>query len=173
MQHTVEIPAPLGADTETVVTALETAALFGSKGDRREAMRWLRRAAESAGEAGDDERALLLSRTVADLHEELEQAPVSMPYPPPPSSRSSRPPSANGRASLPPRPSSRPAPASMRPAAVAASASMRPAAVSASTSQRPATGSGSTSQRPAAGSASASLRPAAGSASTSLRPGAA
>ena len=34
-----------------------------------EAMRWLRRAAESAGEAGDDVRALSLSRVVADLHQ--------------------------------------------------------------------------------------------------------
>ena len=65
---------------------------FRARGDGQEAMRWLRRAAESAGEAGDDERALSLSRVVADLHDELEQAPIpaSAPYPAPPSSRSAQ-----------------------------------------------------------------------------------
>ena len=127
MQHAIDIPAPSGADNETVITALETAALFGSRGDGHEAMRWLRRAAESAGEAGDDERALSLSRIVADLHDELEatpipasapppsstpapaasSAPASAPFPPPPSSRSAQPPSPSFRASHPPPPSSR------------------------------------------------------------------
>lgn len=109
MQHAIDIPAPAGADNETVSTALETAALFRSKGDGQEAMRWLRRAAESAGEAGDDERALLLSRVVADLHDELETTPIpsSAVYPPPPSARSAQPASSSFRASHPPPPSSR------------------------------------------------------------------
>jgi hypothetical protein len=109
MQHAIDIPAPAGADSETVITALETAALFRSKGDGREAMRWLRRAAESAGEAGDDERALSLSRVIADLHDELEQTPIpsSAPHPPPPSSRSAQPGSSSYRASHPPPPSAR------------------------------------------------------------------
>lgn len=136
IQQAVEIPTPSGADTETVITALETAAVFRARGDRQEAMRWLRRAAESAGEAGDDHRALSLSRAAADLHEELEssleqntpqpqeearpvlpappssrtaRAPASprTSYPPPPSARGARP-SSTPRASYPPRPSSRP-----------------------------------------------------------------
>jgi hypothetical protein len=140
MPHAIDIPAPAGADNETVSTALETAALFRSRGDGHEAMRWLRRAAESAGEAGDDERALSLSRVVADLHDELEQIaiPSSAPFPAPPSSRSaptgassfrashppppsarlSRPSLSSTRASTPPRPSARPSysrPPSVRP----------------------------------------------------------
>lgn len=128
MQQTIDIPTPSGADTETVITALETAALFRSRGDGREAMRWLRRAAESAGEAGDDERALSLSRVVADLHDELqsmpgasEAAPSAAPEPTagvaeqqssplaaPPSPRlAPPPPSSSPRASHPPPPSSR------------------------------------------------------------------
>ena len=39
MQPAIDIPRPLSADTETVVTALETAELFGSKGDAQEAVR--------------------------------------------------------------------------------------------------------------------------------------
>jgi hypothetical protein len=135
IQQAIEMPAPSGADTETVITALETAAVFRARGDRQEAVRWLRRAAESAGEAGDDHRALSLSRAAADLTEELEgsldqkaspeparplpTAPPSLraarpasasprpSHPPPPSARGARP-SSSPRASYPPRPSSRP-----------------------------------------------------------------
>src|SRR4051812_30682552 len=102
LQQTIAIPSPSRADTETVITALETAAVFRSKGDSREAMRWLRRAAESAGEAGDDERALSLSRIVADLHEELDAEPpqkVAASPPPPPSSRIAPPPSSSPQGS--------------------------------------------------------------------------
>ena len=104
MQQTIDIPTPSRADTETVSTALETAAIFRSKGDGREAMRWLQRAAESAGAAGDDERALSLSRVAADLHAELDTpAPQkSATPPPPPSSRAAPPSSSSMRASHPP-----------------------------------------------------------------------
>jgi hypothetical protein len=104
MQQTIDIPTPARADTETVTTALETAAIFRSKGDSREAMRWLRRAAESAGAAGDDARALSLSRVAADLHEELDAATEqkATPYPPPPSARSAPPSSSSMRAAPPP-----------------------------------------------------------------------
>jgi hypothetical protein len=117
MQQTIEIPTPSRADTETVSTALETAAVFRSKGDGREAMRWLQRAAESAGAAGDDERALSLSRVAADLHAELDvpEPPKALPPPPPsppPSSRAAPPSSSSMRASHPAPPSSRAAPSS-------------------------------------------------------------
>lgn len=134
MQQIVDIPTPSGADSETVITALETAALFRSKGDGREAMRWLRRAAESAGEAGDDQRALSLSRAVADLHEELDAAPAaaaaaapetaaevaapssSAPHSPPPSPSPAAPkPAPSARVSYPPPPSSRSARSSSIP----------------------------------------------------------
>lgn len=124
LQHALDIPRPLSADNETVITALETAALFGSKGDAQEAMRWLRRAAESAGEAGDDVRALALSRTAADLSEELKRDKIATPTPPP---LPSAPPSV-------PRPSAAPpsvrasAPPPLPSAPVAAAADSTPVA---------------------------------------------
>lgn len=161
MQQTVDIPTPSGADTETVITALETAALYRSKGDGREAMRWLRRAAESAGEAGDDERALSLSRVVADLHDELDAAPSGVvaavvevapepvaeiatgqntaPHPPPPSLRAAPPPaSSSPRVSHPPPPSSRGARPSTSPrASYAPRPSARPSYPAAVSSRLP------------------------------------
>jgi hypothetical protein len=162
MQQTIDIPTPSGADTETVITALETAALYRSKGDGREAMRWLRRAAESAGEAGDDQRALSLSRVVADLHDELDAAPSGVVpaaaettpepaaqiaagqntarYPTPPSLRATPPaPSSSPRVSHPPPPSSRGVrPSSSPRASFAPRPSSRPSYAAAATSRLPA-----------------------------------
>jgi len=126
LPYEIAIPDPSPADAENVVTALETAAVFRSRGDGYEAIRWLRRAAESAGEAGDDERALALSRSVADLSEELDSEmtrvgaplrhapPISQPSPPPPppplpppSARIASSPSASSQLGPPPPPSSR------------------------------------------------------------------
>jgi hypothetical protein len=155
MQQTIDIPTPARADTETVITALETAAVFRSKGDGREAMRWLRRAAESAGAAGDDERALSLSRVAADLHEQLDAVTEqkATPYPPPPSARSAPPSSSSMRASHPPvssrsaEPALPSTPATSTPATstpLASSSTPPPslslAAPSPSTSMAPATG---------------------------------
>lgn len=125
----IDIPRPLSADNETVITALETAALFGSKGDALEAVRWLRRAAESAGEAGDDARALALSRTAADLNEELS-AKHHLTTPSPPPQPSLPPPLPSAPPPLPvsaaPRPSAPPAsvapPARVTPPAPAVAA---------------------------------------------------
>lgn len=74
MQAAIEIPAPTESDSETVATALETAAVFNAKGDTAEALRWLQRAAESAGDAGDDVRTLTLARTAADLNRSLRES---------------------------------------------------------------------------------------------------
>jgi hypothetical protein len=74
MEPVIEIPAPSPRDSETVVTALETAAVFSAKGDTAEALRWLQRAAESAGDDGDDQRTLTLARTAADLSRALQPA---------------------------------------------------------------------------------------------------
>lgn len=70
----MEIPQPIAEDPEAVVTALETAAVFGAQGDAQEALRWVRRAAEAASDDGNDLRALALARTAADLSSELQQA---------------------------------------------------------------------------------------------------
>jgi hypothetical protein len=75
MEASVQIPVPAASDVESVVTALEMAALFGAKGEGNEAVRWLKRAAESAGAEGHDERALALARTAADLDDQLRSAP--------------------------------------------------------------------------------------------------
>jgi hypothetical protein len=64
---TLSVPEPQSTDPEDLSTALETAAIFSAQGDVREAVRWVRRAAELAGDAGDDVRALTLARAVADL----------------------------------------------------------------------------------------------------------
>jgi hypothetical protein len=75
MEPVLDIPAPEPTDSETVVSSLETAAIFGAKGDAAEALRWVQRAAESASESGDDARTLTLARTVAALSSRLNGTP--------------------------------------------------------------------------------------------------
>lgn len=73
MEAVIEIPSPTPRDSETVVTALETAAIFRAKGDAAEALRWLQRAAESASADGDDERTLVIARTASELSHALHR----------------------------------------------------------------------------------------------------
>lgn len=77
VQLAMEIPQPSSDDAEAVVTALETAAVFGAQGDTQEALRWVRRAAEAASDEGNDVRALMLARTVADLTTHLQARSVA------------------------------------------------------------------------------------------------
>jgi hypothetical protein len=63
----IALPEPLASDSEAVVTALESAEIFHSRADLVEAVRWLRRAADLASEAGDDARALGIARVAAEL----------------------------------------------------------------------------------------------------------
>jgi hypothetical protein len=72
-------PVSTEQDDEQVATALDTATALWSRGDAREALRWLRRAAEMAGEAGDDWRAVQLARAAADLANELQIPPTLVP----------------------------------------------------------------------------------------------
>ena len=51
------------------------------RGDKHEAVRWLRRAAEAASDAGSDMRALSLARSAADLTQALELPPSIAPPP--------------------------------------------------------------------------------------------
>jgi len=74
----LSFPNPEPGDPEEVVVALETATALWTRGDSREAIRWLRRAAETAGEAGSDVRAVTLARSAADLTSRL-QIPQSVP----------------------------------------------------------------------------------------------
>jgi hypothetical protein len=77
MEHVADIPVPQPGDSETVVSMLETAAVFSAKGDAAEALSWLKRAAESAGDGGDDARTLALARSVSNLSDRL-RAPASL-----------------------------------------------------------------------------------------------
>lgn len=81
MSESFELPEVEPQDPESVAVAIETARALFRTGDRLDALRWLRRAAERAEEAGDDLRAVNLARRAADLSTEL-QASV-----PPPSRR--------------------------------------------------------------------------------------
>jgi len=58
-------------DAEDVVVALTTAASLWVGGEQEAAVRWLRKAQESADAAGNDVRALELARAAADLSEQI------------------------------------------------------------------------------------------------------
>jgi hypothetical protein len=63
------IPHALDTDTEDVTWALQTAEALWKRNERVDALVWLRRAAQAAGEAEDDDRALELAHDAAELAE--------------------------------------------------------------------------------------------------------
>src|SRR5579863_10105020 len=63
----IGIPLTLETDVEDVAWALQTAEALWKRNERVDAIVWLRRAAQSAGEAEDDDRALVLARDAAEL----------------------------------------------------------------------------------------------------------
>jgi hypothetical protein len=69
------IPAAQDTDVEDVIWALETAEALWNRNERGDAIVWLRRAAQAAGEANDDDRALALAREAAELTEWIARAP--------------------------------------------------------------------------------------------------
>jgi hypothetical protein len=88
METTGQFPVVEPNDFGTVAVALETANVLYHRGESAEALRWLRRAAESAEKEGDDLRALSLARAAADLREQLNVPPsvrpgAKLPSPPP------------------------------------------------------------------------------------------
>jgi hypothetical protein len=85
------IPPVLDSDAEDVAWALQTAEALWKRNERVDAIVWLRRAAQSAGEAEDDDRALTLARDAAELAEWIAQNPPEAPAPGP--VRSAPPPS--------------------------------------------------------------------------------
>jgi hypothetical protein len=68
---TEPIPPALDTDAEDVVWALQTAASLWKRNERADAIVWLRRAAQAAGDAEDDDRALALAREAAELAERI------------------------------------------------------------------------------------------------------
>jgi hypothetical protein len=82
------IPPARDTDAEDVVWALQTSEALWKRNERGDAIVWLRRAAQSAGETNDDDRALELARTAAELTEWLARASsASLATAPPPSGR--------------------------------------------------------------------------------------
>ena len=63
------IPPAIHTDGEDVVWALQTAETLWKRGERVDAIVWLRRAAQAAGETEDDDRAFVLARHAAELAE--------------------------------------------------------------------------------------------------------
>jgi len=78
---TVEFPSPMSGDVEDVVLALDLGRSLWAKGDVREAVRWLRRAAAAAEAAGDDMRGVRLAGIAADIVTEFS---ITSMTPPPP-----------------------------------------------------------------------------------------
>jgi hypothetical protein len=158
-ERSTEIPAPEPDDSDDVAMALETAKTLWGIGDKQEAIKWLRRAAEAAEQAENDLRAVRLARTAADLASALEDpapAPVAMPsrpppsMPPPPPSPSRTPPPPPSPTATPPhastappetafalQPKSRPPPPSAVAKAPAAAKGRRPPAPSAKSRAAP------------------------------------
>jgi hypothetical protein len=127
------IPPPRDDDDEDVNWALSTAAALWQRGEKPEALRWLRKAAEHALDANRDDRSLELARLAADLGPNasaLTSTPPPAPARPPsiPAPAASRPPPhpppvrVGGSVPAPPPPprASVPAPAVATPRAVAA-----------------------------------------------------
>jgi len=67
------IPTAIDTDAEDVIWALQTADALWKRRERVDAIVWLRRAAQAAGEAEDDDRALELARDAAELAEWIAQ----------------------------------------------------------------------------------------------------
>lgn len=68
MGHEISLlPEALPDDVEDVTWALSTAAALWGRGELKEALVWVRRAAEAAGAAGRDERAVALAKNAVAL----------------------------------------------------------------------------------------------------------
>ncbi|HEY6558146.1 MAG TPA: hypothetical protein VI072_12765 [Polyangiaceae bacterium] len=75
------------SDSDDIRWALETASAMWTKGDYPEALRWLRRAAETASEEGHDVRAVELAKAAADLRARFasrSEPPPAVQIAPPP-----------------------------------------------------------------------------------------
>jgi hypothetical protein len=88
MSDSLDLPEVEPRDPEPVAVAIETARALFRTGERLDALRWLRRAAERAEEAGDDVRSVSLARSAADLSTELQSVPPPPASAPPPAATS-------------------------------------------------------------------------------------
>ena len=175
-------PEAVDADSDDVSWALETGRSMWAQGDHHEALKWLKRAAESASEDEDDMRSLELAKAAAELRNVVGDSYSQAPPPassaagpssqaPPPASSAPSPLSQPPRGPLPPPPPPPPPRnASTAPAAKPASAAP-PAATPPPSPTR--SGSGApppTSSRSASAAPSKSAAPAAASAPPEAAP---
>jgi hypothetical protein len=119
------VPATAANDSYDVAEALEVARALWQRGERKDAIRWVRRAAEAADDADQTMRVVDLARAAAELEEVATVAPpdsrptaIPSSVPPAPQSqtRVMATPSAPPRpSSLPPRPSTLPSRLSASP----------------------------------------------------------
>jgi hypothetical protein len=91
------MPTIESTDSGDTRWALQTAVTLWGQGERREALQWVRRAAEAAAEAGQDDRALVLAKAGAELRAHLE---IPRTLPPPPKTPEIPPPEARGDGEL-------------------------------------------------------------------------
>jgi hypothetical protein len=94
----VVLPEPDGTDSVETRWALETARTLWGQGDRREALQWVRRAAEAAAESGQDDRALLLAKQGAEIRHSLD---IPRTVPPPAPAAATQPAASTGNPSSP------------------------------------------------------------------------
>src|SRR6478672_10554581 len=73
----VALPEPRPEDDEDVVWGLSTATALWARGERKDAIVWLRRAAEAASSAGQDFRASELGMYASELEDRLNGPPLS------------------------------------------------------------------------------------------------
>ncbi|MDI1435179.1 hypothetical protein QHF89_37095, partial [Polyangium sorediatum] len=116
------IPPPKDDDDEDVHWALSTASALWGRGERAEALRWLKRAAEQASDADKDMRSLELFKAAADIAPLLaaaaaaaaapQAAPAPAPAPAPQAAAAPPPPAPSPQAAPPPVPQAAPAPES-------------------------------------------------------------
>ena len=89
------VPEPRDDDDEDLAFALTTASTMWKRGDRDEAIKWVKRAVEHAADADLDDRALELGKLVADLASRPLPSATTTPKPsaapPPPPPAASRP----------------------------------------------------------------------------------
>jgi hypothetical protein len=82
MMQTSAIPVPKPSDDEEVTWALSTAAALWTRGASADAVKWLRRAAQSANDLEDDGRAVELYKLAADLASSIPPPAPSSKAPP-------------------------------------------------------------------------------------------
>lgn len=67
-------PSPLANDPDDLILALKSARSLWDAQDYPQAARWLRKAANAAEEAGDDQRALDLAKKASDVESTIPQS---------------------------------------------------------------------------------------------------